>query len=163
MYVTEYKWAATWQNKQNECAQRRLRSAWASAQSDQSSQSGWRKLGSLATHWAHGKDSGQTGRNAQADLSLRWAHTHFVGFVMPWLKLTVLPLYIFQSFLFCGFLCLSYATAFVISLAFESPMMGLEKVLLGRGKNSWLVVMGIYSYLSLWYRSTSLTPHFNCF
>ena len=30
-------WAATWQNQQNDmCAQRRLRSAWASAQSDQS-------------------------------------------------------------------------------------------------------------------------------
>ena len=25
--------------------------------------------------------------DAQADLSLRWAHSHFVGFVMPWLKL----------------------------------------------------------------------------
>ena len=35
------------------CAQRRLRSHWASAQSGQSSLSAWRKLGSLATHWAH--------------------------------------------------------------------------------------------------------------
>ena len=26
--------------------------------------------------------------NAQADLSLRWAHTHFVGFVMSWLICT---------------------------------------------------------------------------
>ena len=26
--------------------------------------------------------------DAKADLSLRWAHTHFVGFVMSWLKLT---------------------------------------------------------------------------
>ena len=42
-------------------AQRRLRSAWASAQSDQSSLSAWRKLGSLATHWAHSEDSDQTG------------------------------------------------------------------------------------------------------
>ena len=25
--------------------------------------------------------------NAQADLSLRWAHPHFVGFVMSWLKI----------------------------------------------------------------------------
>ena len=32
------------------CAQRRVRSAWAFAQSDQSSLSAWRKLGSLATH-----------------------------------------------------------------------------------------------------------------
>ena len=28
-------WAATWQNQQSDCAQRRLRSAWAPAQSDQ--------------------------------------------------------------------------------------------------------------------------------
>ena len=29
----------------------------------------------------------QTGRmHAQADLSLRWAHGHFVGFVMSWLS-----------------------------------------------------------------------------
>ena len=47
------KWAAAWQNQQNYlCAQRRLRSALASAQFDQSSLSAWRKLGSLAIHWA---------------------------------------------------------------------------------------------------------------
>ena len=44
------------------CAQRRLRSVWASAQSDQSSLSAWRKLGSLATRWVHSEDSDQTGR-----------------------------------------------------------------------------------------------------
>ena len=60
--------------------QRRLRSAWVSTQSDQSSMSSWRKLGSLATHWVHSEDSDQT------DLSLRWVHSHFVGFVMRWLK-----------------------------------------------------------------------------
>ena len=58
------------------CVQRRLRSAWASAQSDQSS---------LCAQWvakdprfldADSEDSDQTG-----DLSIRWAHTHFVGFV----------------------------------------------------------------------------------
>ena len=27
----------------------------------------------------------QTLADAQADLSLRWAHSHFVGFVMSWL------------------------------------------------------------------------------
>ena len=43
------------------CAQRRLGSAWASAQSEQSSLSTW-MLGSLATHWAHTEDSNQTGR-----------------------------------------------------------------------------------------------------
>ena len=66
-------WTASWQNQQNDmCAQRRLRSAWTSA---------WRTLGSLATHWAHSEDSDQTGRMprlAQADLSLRWAHSRFV-------------------------------------------------------------------------------------
>ena len=36
------------------CAQRRLRSAWAS------SLSAWRKLGSLTTHQAHSEDSNQT-------------------------------------------------------------------------------------------------------
>ena len=44
----------------------------------ESSLSAWRKLGSLANHWAHSEDSA----DAQADLSLRWAHNHFVGFVM---------------------------------------------------------------------------------
>ena len=56
-------WATSWQNQQNGmCAQWRLRSAWACAQSDQSSLSAWRKLGSLATHWAHSQDSDQTGQ-----------------------------------------------------------------------------------------------------
>ena len=34
---------------------------------------------------ADSKDSDQTGRITQADLSLRWTHSHFVGFVMSWL------------------------------------------------------------------------------
>ena len=35
---------------------------------------------------ADSEDSDQTGwADAQADLSLRWAHSHFVGFVMSWL------------------------------------------------------------------------------
>ena len=49
----------------------------------ESSLSAWRKLGSLATHWAHSQDSQA---QAQADLSLCWAHSHFVGFVMLRLK-----------------------------------------------------------------------------
>ena len=54
-------WAASWQNQQNGmCAQQRLRSAWASAQSDQNL-CAWRKPRSLATHWAHSKDFDQTG------------------------------------------------------------------------------------------------------
>ena len=76
-------WAASWQNQQN--GMRRLRSAWAFTLSDQSSLSAWRKLGSLAS-------SAQTGRIQLANLSLRWGHTRFVGFVMRWLI----------SLIFCG-------------------------------------------------------------
>ena len=47
--------------------------------------SAWRMLGSLATHWAHSKDWSDWA-DAQADLSLRWVHSHFVGFVMRQLK-----------------------------------------------------------------------------
>ena len=62
-------WAASWQNQQNGmCAQRGLRSAWVSAQSDQS------------LHCPH--EHLHVIQDAQADLSLRLAHSHFVGFFM---------------------------------------------------------------------------------
>ena len=51
----------------------------------ESSLSARRKLESLATHWAHSEDWSDW-VDAQADLSLRWAHSHFVGFVMRRLK-----------------------------------------------------------------------------
>ena len=47
----------------------------------ESSLSAWRKLGPLATHWAH-SEVWSDWVDSQADLSLRWVHTHFVGFVM---------------------------------------------------------------------------------
>ena len=62
-------WAASWQNQQSECAPSEdsdqtgrmislgIRPVWS-----ESSLSAWRKLGSLATHWAHSEDSDQTGR-----------------------------------------------------------------------------------------------------
>ena len=72
-------WAILWQNQQNRmCTQVRLRSAWASAQSDQSS---------LCAQWvakdpsflhAVSNDSNQTGRMKSS--------CHFVGFVMRRLK-----------------------------------------------------------------------------
>ena len=44
------------------CAQQRLGSAWASAQSDHSLLSAWRNIGSLTTYWAHSDDSDQIGQ-----------------------------------------------------------------------------------------------------
>lgn len=39
-------------------------------------------------------------------------------------------------YLFLGHLCMTYMVAFVCSLAFEAPFMGLEKVLFRRGRRS---------------------------
>ena len=58
-------WATSWQNQQTDlCAQWRLRSAWASAQSDQSLRCPHEEtLGYyISSHWAHSEDSVQTGR-----------------------------------------------------------------------------------------------------
>ena len=44
-----------------------------------SSLSAWRKIGSLATHWAHSEDWSDW-TDAQADLSLRWVHRSFYWF-----------------------------------------------------------------------------------
>ena len=64
------------------CAQRRLRSirpVWS-----ESLLSAWRKVGSLAPHKVQSEDWSDWA-DAQADLSLRWVHRSFVGFVMLWL------------------------------------------------------------------------------
>ena len=57
------------------------------AKTRESSLSAWRKLGSLhiVTNWAHSEDWSDW-TDAQADPTLCWAHTHFVGFVMSQLK-----------------------------------------------------------------------------
>ena len=67
-----FTWAAALQNQQNDGTQRRLRSAWASVQSDQSSLSTWRNIGPF-TYWAHWK-LWTDWVDAQGDLSLRWIH-----------------------------------------------------------------------------------------
>ena len=59
-----------------------------------SSLSAWRKLGSIATLWAQQRRLWSDWADAQADLSLRWVHSHFVGFVMLrliWLHDAVCP------------------------------------------------------------------------
>ena len=43
----------------------------------------------LSTQWRFRSDWA----DAQADLSLRWAHTHCVGFVISWLILCLMPLF----------------------------------------------------------------------
>ena len=94
------------------CAQRRLRSAWASAQSDQSSLSAWRNLGSLATHWAHSEDSDQIGRMPR----LIWVvagRTFTVlvlscrGSIMPWMSQNVTRSHAFYGFSVCSYDCLA--------------------------------------------------------
>jgi hypothetical protein len=71
--------------------------------------------------------------------SLGWAEYHKRSLLH---KYTLCLLYyirngnllIFQIYEFLGHIGLSYAVAFVTSLAFESPMMGLEKVIFKRGQ-----------------------------
>ena len=80
-YFPDIKWATTWQNQQNECVPSEdIRPVWSES--------------SLCIQWvakdpsflhAYSEDCSDW-TDAQADLSLRWAHTHFVGFVMSWLR-----------------------------------------------------------------------------
>ena len=81
------KWAETWQNQQNECAPSEDSSARASAQSSLirvfvvHMKKAWAftyPLSAQRSLWSDWAD-------AQDDVSLRWAHTYFVGFVMSWL------------------------------------------------------------------------------
>ena len=52
----------------------------------ESSLSAWRKMGSLATHWVHNKDSDQTGLMPSLIRVFTWRIDHFAGFVMRWLN-----------------------------------------------------------------------------
>ena len=54
----------------------------------ESSLTAWRKLGSLATHWVHSKDSDQTGRMPRLIWIFAGCTCHFVGFVMRRLMYT---------------------------------------------------------------------------
>ena len=62
--------------------------------------------------------------DAQADLSLRWAHTHFVGFVMSWLKSVVITVscVLFFSILFSDYVILLYKLQQIQYLAFVHPL-----------------------------------------
>ena len=79
--IVKIIWASAWQNQQNGMCSAKtqislgIRPVWSD-----SSLSAWRKLGSLATYWVHSEDWSDW-VDAQADLSLRWPHISFVGFV----------------------------------------------------------------------------------
>ena len=75
--------AASWQNLQNDlCTQRRLRSAWAFAQSDQSSQCAqWVAEDPMFLH-ADSEDSDQTGQMPRLIGALAGRTGHTAGFVM---------------------------------------------------------------------------------
>ena len=82
MIASKIIWAASWQSQQNDlCAQQRLRSTGASAQSDQYS---------LCAQWvakdpsflhADSKDWSDWAEMPRL-ICLCWAHCHFVGFIM---------------------------------------------------------------------------------
>ena len=87
IFTVHVIWAASWQNQQNGmCTKRRLRSAWASAQSDQSLH--YALNGYLRTHgffMRTAKTLDQYGQMPRL-IGVFAGHTcHFVGFVMRWL------------------------------------------------------------------------------
>ena len=78
------------------CAQRRLRSAWASAQSDQSSLCAKGEAKTPRFLHADSEDSDQTGRMPRLISVFAGPTCHFIGFVVCWLNyhtILVLPVY----------------------------------------------------------------------
>ena len=85
-----YTWAAAWQNQQNgHCAQRRHKSAWASALSGRPVWSVFAVR--MKKHWdlsyplSYCEDSDQIGRMPRLIWVFAGRKCHFVGFVMRWL------------------------------------------------------------------------------
>ena len=88
--ILKWIWAASWQNQRNGmCAQWRLRSAWASAQSDLVFAVRMKKAWVLSYLLNAQRRLSSDWADAQADRSLCWAHSHFVSFVMRWLICTI--------------------------------------------------------------------------
>ena len=87
--------------------------------------SAWRNLGSLATHWAHSENSGQTGQMPK----LVWVyagHTgHSVGFVMRWLNYWVSFFLILQCYLLePEWVCMNHKMPII-----STPMMNAAKAI----------------------------------
>ena len=75
------KWATTWQNQQSDCAPSlirifvvRMKKTWALSY----------PFNAQRRHWSDWADL----------MCLRWAHTHFVGFVVSWLRWFRYPCYV---------------------------------------------------------------------
>ena len=81
------KWATSWQNQQNGmCVQRRLRSAWASAQSDQGLRCPHEEILGPSLPIERTVKTDQTGRMPRLIWVFAGCTCHFVGFVVRWLK-----------------------------------------------------------------------------
>ena len=94
-------WAASWQNQRNGmCAQRRLRSAWASAKSDQSLRCALCVAKDPRCRHADSEDSDQTGRMPRLIWVFAGRTGHFVGFVMRRLILICI-IGLFAEQMFC--------------------------------------------------------------
>ena len=109
-------WAATWQNQQSHCVPIedsdqpghppslirvfavRMKKTWVLSY----------PLSAQRRLWSDWVD-------AQADLSLHWAHSHFVGFVMSWLIFTCTP-----SYALWNHHCLASTTSNLHFLTFEN-------------------------------------------
>ena len=86
-----FNWATSWQNQQNVVRPAKTQiSLGIRPVLSESSLFAWRKLGSLATHWAHSEDSDQTER---IDLSLHLAHMSFCWFCLEVAHLSILCVY----------------------------------------------------------------------
>ena len=120
------------------CAQQRLRSAWASARSDQSLRCA---LNGYFFH-ADSEDSDQTGRMPRLIWVFDWRKVHFVGFLMRRLKLMpVSVLHIYQTSFENNLFSIDFSTEhtgsiqihstfwiFKMSSAIDSPCSGNKKI-----------------------------------
>ena len=82
------KWAASWQNQQSDCAPSKdadqhpdIHPVWSRIFAVRMKKA-WVLNYPLSAQWRLWSDW----VDAQADLHLRWVHSHFVGFVIRWLK-----------------------------------------------------------------------------
>ena len=90
----------------------------------ESSLSAWRKLGSLATHWAHSEDAD--------DLSLRWAHRSLCWFCHEAAHITVVLKECFWPW--------PFSLTFTLALAGTCSMEVLERLRNNLLYNPWILI-----------------------